>query len=374
MFDYTGRPMRDFPFLPRFISNKVPAWLLEYWMRTDSRLTYRDIKGRMIRGEKPLPTDNALNMRRERDARTPLQLSCWTTRRGIVTKAEVERASNLNADQVAYNTTMDIEYGIKGGVKQPIALRSKSLRLSASRFYPLDTYISFEAQPHIPSARLTEAIDMLYHLQDIALSLGMDIGDWRLIPSHYLPAPWVQKSMKLRKNPANLEGHDASPASQEPEPLESVSPSVVESPQSVTTVSFASPMTPPTPNMMSYPVGLEHAHKAVCVPAPVATRNSVIKRTKITLSDILNFTPATDHKAKPEPAASARHKPANPAPTNPNCPMTTTFAALSADFSFFQRANHSHGVQKNTPLVRNMGKYFPKLWDTSDSAFHASEK
>lgn len=365
--------MRYFPFLPRYISNKAPAWLLEYWMRTDTRLTYRDIKGRMVKGGKPLPSDNALNMRRERDARTPLNLSCWTTRRGIVTKAEVERVEKLSADQVACNTTMDIEYDVVDGVTQPVALRPKSLKPAVSRLYPLDTFISFEAQPHIASDRLKESIEMLEHLQDVAITLHLDTDDWKSLSSEYLPAPWVQKSMKLRKDPVSPKYHDAKPAPQKPDPRKPTPENIVKSPRSVTTVSSASPMTPSTPNMMIYNLPLDRPHQGY-IPTPTATPDTFIKRTTITLSDILNSEPATDYGAKPKPAPFALHRQADPVSANMSRPIPKTFASPTANLPIFPRAHHSHRVHKDTLLGRNSSDPFAKFRGDSASLFRTLEE
>ena len=58
-------------------------------MRTDRRLSYRDIKARMTAPMAEKPRENTLNMRREREARGPLALSCWTTKRGNIARVEV---------------------------------------------------------------------------------------------------------------------------------------------------------------------------------------------------------------------------------------------------------------------------------------------
>ncbi|EEQ34065.1 conserved hypothetical protein [Microsporum canis CBS 113480] len=102
--------IRDFHFLPRYISVRVPGWLLEYWMRSDRRLTYRDIRARMTAPPADIPSDNALNMRREREARLSLGLSCWSACRGDITRTEMERVERWSQPQVSFNTTMGIEY------------------------------------------------------------------------------------------------------------------------------------------------------------------------------------------------------------------------------------------------------------------------
>ncbi|KAJ9302730.1 hypothetical protein DTO271G3_104 [Paecilomyces variotii] len=193
--DADGAPIRNFPFLPRYISVKVSGWLLEYWMRTDTRLTYRDIKARMTAPASELPLDNTLNMRREREARTPLKLSCLTTRRGQISRKEVERVESWTPDQVSYNTTMDIEYKLVGGKKVPSRLRSKTLTSSEPRYYPLDTFLD-GMQIHTPGPRIMETIELFYRLSDTATALNLP--SWGDLPLEYLPTSWKPRSFPSR--------------------------------------------------------------------------------------------------------------------------------------------------------------------------------
>lgn len=191
--------IRDFPFLPRYISIRVPGWLLEYWMRTDSRLTYRDIKARMTAPPADIPSDNALNMRREREARSPLGLSCWTTRRGSITKAEVERVERLSQSQISFNTTTAIEYASgANGKKIPVHLLMKRLDGGPPHRYPLDTFMDGKQGPHLPGQRLESTIQLLCQLQDYANALGED--DWRSLAPEYLPETWARRAAnRLRR-------------------------------------------------------------------------------------------------------------------------------------------------------------------------------
>lgn len=167
-------------------------------MRTDNRLTYRDIKARMT-GPDVLPTDNVLNMRREREARMPLGLSCWTARRGEITRAEVERVQRLTPDQVAFNTTMTIEYvkTLDDCGRTPGCLRSKSIKSFDSQFFPLETFINGGTELHTPSPRLAAAIEMLLELQKTAMSIGL--GSWRQLPVEKQPASWGRRGNKKDK-------------------------------------------------------------------------------------------------------------------------------------------------------------------------------
>ena len=207
--DDEGLPIKNFSFLPRYISMNPPGWLLEYWMRSDTRLTYKDIKARMTAPVAERPKDNALNMRRERDARGPLALSCWTTRRGQISRVEVERVERWNPDQIRRNTTMTIVY--KDGM--PDCLKAKTLgspsaaeidRVSAGlppttqpHYYPLITFLDVCDQDgyyqlHKPSDRVLKTVELFENLSNKALKLG--IRSWHSLPQEYLPTSW--KPMK----------------------------------------------------------------------------------------------------------------------------------------------------------------------------------
>lgn len=188
--DHDGRPIRAFPFLPRYISIRPAAWLLEYWMRTDPRLTYRDIKARMVVPAAQRPRENTINMHRERQCRNPLALSCWTSHRHAVGKVEVERVARWSLDQIRYNTTMDIEYGRdpgSGDQRTAVRLRSRTLAGGAPAYYPLDSFLD-GGDVHVPSQRIGEALSLFWQLSERASRLRL--GSWRLLPDEELPEAW----------------------------------------------------------------------------------------------------------------------------------------------------------------------------------------
>jgi hypothetical protein len=177
-------------------------------MRSDRRLSYRDIKARMTAPREMLPTDNVLNMRREREARTPLGLSCWTARRGEVTKAEVERVERWTMDQISYNTTMDIVYSddsLCHANRLPICLHSKSVGLTNSVAYHLHTFIP-DGKLHTPSPRLAAAIGLLYELQDAVIDAG--VSSWRDLPPHCMPSSWRNRYNRNKKSEADHDRND----------------------------------------------------------------------------------------------------------------------------------------------------------------------
>ncbi|KAB8078397.1 hypothetical protein BDV29DRAFT_166297 [Aspergillus leporis] len=150
-------------------------------MRTDPRLTYRDIRARMSAPAHLKPAENALNMRRERDARRPLHLSCWTYRRGApgrMTKIDIERVEHWSFDQIRYNTTMDIVYA-DGGRGQAFQLADRAFADAVSTTYPLDYFLNM-GRGEMPSDRILAAQGLFFRLSERARALGLT--SWRLLP------------------------------------------------------------------------------------------------------------------------------------------------------------------------------------------------
>ncbi|KAF7597371.1 hypothetical protein BBP40_006312 [Aspergillus hancockii] len=184
--DHEGKEIRAFPFLPRYITSNPSGWLLEYWMRTDLRLTYRDIRARMSASARLKPAENALNMRRERDARRPLHLSCWTYRRGAVgrmTKIDIERVEHWSLDQIRYNTTMDIVYA-DGGDGEAFQLADRALASADPMTYPLDYFLDM-GRGEMPSERILAAQGIFFRLSERARELGL--ASWRFLPEGEYP-------------------------------------------------------------------------------------------------------------------------------------------------------------------------------------------
>lgn len=201
-----GTPLRNFTFLPRYISVQVPGWLLEYWSRTDPRLTYRDIIARMVGEPDNLPTENTLNMRREREARGPLGLSCWANSRSKITRAELRRVEGWTIDQIWHNTTMDIEYTPD---MTPFRLRAKTLvdvnndnddDDDPHRYYPLNTFLENGQRRHVPSPRTAATINFFYKLAEQALKEGLE--SWEVL---YAKDPAASKHVlkTSKKRPSN---------------------------------------------------------------------------------------------------------------------------------------------------------------------------
>lgn len=167
-------------------------------MRTDGKLTYKDIIGRMTAQSAELPKENTLNMRREREARGPLGLSCWTNTRACITKLELKRVENLTIDQVALNTTMDVAYQRKG-LKEliPGRLRSRTLTNAPPRYYDIGFFLDLESGEtiHTPSFRIKETIRFFHELSQAARDQGLE--SWECVYPTASEAPRVPKRQKV---------------------------------------------------------------------------------------------------------------------------------------------------------------------------------
>ena len=137
--------------------------------------------------------DNTLNMRREREVRWPLGLSCWTNRRGQIARVEVERVERWTHDQLVRNTTMSIEYSqdpSNGYRSFPVRLKAKTLvPAQEERYYPLATFLDGDnSRPHTPSERVSVAINLYHSLSEKAKAY--DLQSWHLLPAEHLPPSW----------------------------------------------------------------------------------------------------------------------------------------------------------------------------------------
>ena len=193
--DDEGHPIRNFSFLPRYISMNPPGWLLEYWMRTDERLTYKDILARMTGPVADRPKENTLNMRRQREVREPLALSGWDTPQGKITRVDLERVERWTPDQIRHNTTMLIEY-YNG---QPVHLKAKT-QDGEAHYCPLITFLNVRDhegyfQLHNPSNRVLKAVELFENLSNKARELGLQ--SWHSLPEEHLPERWKPKENDL---------------------------------------------------------------------------------------------------------------------------------------------------------------------------------
>jgi hypothetical protein len=107
-----GKPLRDFPILPRHISCNVEGWLVEAWRLIDPRITYADILDRQTEDHvnRIFKLDkNALQNRCRRECR--MALGSWTSsseRRNDPYRADVETIEKLSYQNITLNTILNV--------------------------------------------------------------------------------------------------------------------------------------------------------------------------------------------------------------------------------------------------------------------------
>lgn len=193
--DWGGRPIRQFPHLPRYISTHPPGWLLEYWFRTNKFMTYRDIKARMTVAAGRLSSERSLDRRRELEARGPLALSDLRWKRIPITRLEVMRAELWSLDQIQFNTSMAIEYD---DWNQPLHLRKKAIgpngmaTTEGQPTLPLRMFLRPGQRVYAPQQRLRKIFETTNSVVDRAKRYGYT--SWQIMPANLLPSTWDENN------------------------------------------------------------------------------------------------------------------------------------------------------------------------------------
>ena len=114
VLDADNHPVRNFRNLPATISSKVEPWLMEMWIRQDTRITHRDLRARMPTAEgtapgsiKSLISLSAVAMRltrfREREG-----IPAWKNREGS-DKRKDYIMNTLSEDGLQKNSTKELD-------------------------------------------------------------------------------------------------------------------------------------------------------------------------------------------------------------------------------------------------------------------------
>ena len=175
VFDAKGNKKRDFQYLPLQLPNKVDPVAREVLFKQHKHMTYLDIWARQPAGT-PLPNVNALNMERDRKARTPYNSRCWTPKyNGRPTKKMVLHVESLTSDQIKKNTNWILT---ANGIVDP---------QNPNRVLPLD-YFLINGVEHVPSNEITEALAESRRLMALAQANGQ--AHWTELSKEMLPRGW----------------------------------------------------------------------------------------------------------------------------------------------------------------------------------------
>ncbi|KAI4131499.1 MAG: hypothetical protein LQ347_002959 [Umbilicaria vellea] len=203
----TGQAYQDFPWLPNQISVEPEAFMLEYWSRKNPLCSYADFEIRMQPGHNEnLPARNALNMRRIREVRLPLNIFSWHQRGEKVTLTDCLIFESLSLDSVQENTVLSVRpWGLikpaLSGPPAPAAGHQNAANLTAQiplpAPLPLGTFNDGNAT-HVPSAKLTAIKELTACLQDKAFE--QMLAHWVFLRDEDKPLWWDEHTHNRNRN------------------------------------------------------------------------------------------------------------------------------------------------------------------------------
>lgn len=185
-------PLHDLP-IPQQLSSDLSPLHMEAYMRFDSRITYQELRARQPAGNAAYTKKqiNALNNRRAREARKPLNMVCWNMRFQKPTKSTVEILDKLSDEQLSLNTTWIVT---PHGVHPPT---------NPNCLYRRDCFL----QPgHQQSESTVKGLQQLHRLRTRAHEQGLQ--HWRDLPSDQKEHEWRVEVAKKSKRNRNEDDND----------------------------------------------------------------------------------------------------------------------------------------------------------------------
>lgn len=207
----TGQAYQAFPWLPNQISIEPEAFMLEYWGRKHPLCSYADFEIRMQPGHnESLPARNALNMRRIREVRLPLNIFSWHQKGEKVTLTDCLIFESLSLDSVQENTVLPVRpWGLikptLPGPSAPAAGPQNAANLTAQTAppapLPLGAFNDGNAT-HIPSAKLKAIKELTAHLQDKAFE--QMLAHWVFLRDEDKPSWWNEHAHNRNRNDISI--------------------------------------------------------------------------------------------------------------------------------------------------------------------------
>jgi hypothetical protein len=220
-----GKPVREFPILPRHISCTVEGWLVEAWRRIDPRITYTDILDRQTEDDVYCIgklDKNALQNRCRRECR--MALGCWTEgeRRDEVYRTDVEVIERLSYQNITLNTILDVcparqdrltkvrlvtrsSDGQGKLVAQPFDVDSSNVYETT---FPIDYFVLTSEVPpnglHIMDNSMMAAWELCLILQERARLHGA--SSWSKLADKCRPAAWFDRTNNKRVENETYDG------------------------------------------------------------------------------------------------------------------------------------------------------------------------
>lgn len=205
-----GQPYQNFPWLPTQISIEPEAFMLEYWGRKHPLCSYADYEIRMQPGpNESLPARNALNMRRIREVRLPLNIFSWHQKGERVTLTDCLIFESLSLESVRQNTVLPVKpWGLVKatlpglpGLSAPAAGQQIAANLTAQpappASLPLGTFTGSNIT-HVPSAKLTAIEELTANLQNKAFE--QMLAHWVFLRNEDKPLWWDEHTQDRNRN------------------------------------------------------------------------------------------------------------------------------------------------------------------------------
>jgi hypothetical protein len=193
--DSENKPIKDFPFLPRYLSSNLELFRYEAYFRMDPRLTYRDLWPRMPsttpKFDRKTKTKVGTNFGRQ--IREHNNAHCWNLRGHQLPRTNVEVVENLTQEQIELNTTWNVT---SDGIRQPC-------QSPISSPLPRNYFLASGEIGHTLGPALQNARNELQRLQRIAERKGRN--SWKDVPEDH-PHQWTAR------HPENVPEREAAEA------------------------------------------------------------------------------------------------------------------------------------------------------------------
>jgi hypothetical protein len=186
--DSKKNPIRDFPFLPRHLSNNLEPFRYEAYLRMDPRLEYHDLWARMP-STTPLFHGNslwvrALRMDITRKVRDRNNGRCWDAKGHQLPRRNIELVEKLTQEQIELNTTWNVT---SDGIRQPG-------QSPTSNPLPRNYFLALGEVSHTLGPELQNARNELRRLQSIAERKSQN--SWKDVTEDH-PYQWTMRRRKV---------------------------------------------------------------------------------------------------------------------------------------------------------------------------------
>ncbi|KAK7890373.1 hypothetical protein LTR67_008259 [Exophiala xenobiotica] len=191
----SGRQLRYFWHLPRWVAVEVLGQMMELWLRLDPRVEMADIMDRINLDNRSMPAPNVFNMRRIR-FRESIDAPSYNTGRREPGASEVERIGMLTREQILLNTAMRVDLH-NNRLLRPILDNNRNRLGYVNSGLPIDYFLLNYPPPiAIPSDRQVVTLALRHRMQALAVRRGLGNGAtaFQNLPPALLPRWWMHRA------------------------------------------------------------------------------------------------------------------------------------------------------------------------------------